>query len=111
MLVREAVANVLKHARATTLEVALEHRGGGIRITIADDGVGFDTAVPAADGHDGLANMQARVDELGGSLTIDSAPGRGTRVAVQLPLSAAAPLPPRLRLWTAAGDSDARRTG
>jgi signal transduction histidine kinase len=115
MLVREAVANVLKHARATTLDVTLEHQGDKLGIVIADDGVGFDTAVPAAAGHDGLANMQARVDELGGSLAIDSAPGRGTRVAVQVPLAAAAPrLPgrPRLRLWTAAdGDSDARRIG
>jgi signal transduction histidine kinase len=106
---------VLKHARATALDVALEHHGDAIRIVIADDGVGFDTAVPAADGHDGLANMQARAAELGGSLAIDSAPGRGTRVAVQVPLAAAAPRSPgrpRLRLWTVAdGDSDARRIG
>jgi signal transduction histidine kinase len=112
MLVREAATNVLKHARATALDVALEHHGDAIRIVIADDGIGFDTAVPAADGHDGLANMRARVDELGGSLAIDSAPGRGTRVAVHVPLAAVAPpARTRLRLWTAAGDSDARRTG
>jgi signal transduction histidine kinase len=113
MLVREAATNVLKHARATSLDVALEHQGDAIRIVIADDGIGFDTAVPAADGHDGLANMRARVDELGGSLAIDSGPGRGTRVAVHVPLAAVAPpARPRLRLRTAADtDHDARRTG
>ena len=115
MLVREAVANVLKHAHAQVLDVSLRFRAGAVEITIADDGVGFDLATRTVDGHDGLANMQARVDELGGSLSIDSAPGRGTRVGVHVPLAAPAPLPsarPRLRLRTADDpDHDARRTG
>jgi signal transduction histidine kinase len=115
MLVREAVANVLKHAHAQVLDVTLRYRVGTVEITIADDGVGFDLATRTVDGHDGLANMQARVDELGGSLSIDSAPGRGTRVGVHVPLAAPAPLPsarPRLRLRTADDpDHDARRTG
>jgi signal transduction histidine kinase len=115
MLVREAVANVLKHARAGVLDVSLRYHAGTVDVVIADDGVGFDHAMPARDGHDGLANMQARMDELGGTLSIDSAPGRGTRVAVHVPLKAPAPLPsakPRLRLRTADDpDHDARRTG
>ena len=115
MLVREATTNVLKHAHATTLGVSLGYRDGMLAITITDDGVGFTPSVPAADGHDGLANMRGRVAELGGSLTIDSAPGRGTRVAVTVPLAARAPLSrnlPRPWLHTAdAFDHDARRTG
>jgi signal transduction histidine kinase/streptogramin lyase len=119
MLVREAVANVLKHAQATALDVAVEHHAAAVRIVIADDGVGFDPSRPAADGHDGLGNMRARLDELGGSLTIDSAPGRGTRVAVQVPLAAAAPRSAgrlRLRPKSAASGTwnepdDARRIG
>jgi signal transduction histidine kinase len=113
MLVREAVANVLKHARATTLDVALQYDGGAIEIAIADDGCGFSPMTPAPEGHDGLANMRTRVDELGGSLSIDSSPGSGTRVAIHVPLPARAHAPsvrPRLRL---AGDThpDERRTG
>jgi len=113
MLVREAVANVLKHARATTLDVSLKCHGNAIDISIADDGSGFAPMAPARDGHDGLANMRARVAELGGSLSIDSSPGCGTRVAIHVPLPAQAHVPivrPRLRL---AGDTDhdARRTG
>lgn len=115
MLVREAVANVLKHAHAQVLDVSLRHRAGAVEVNIADDGVGFDLATRTLDGHDGLANMQARVDELGGALSIDSAPGRGTRVAVHVPLNASAPLPsarPRLRLRRPdEPDHDARRTG
>ena len=113
MLVREAVANVLKHARATTLDVALRYHGGAIDISIADDGCGFSPVEPAHDGRDGLANMRTRVDELGGSLSIDSRLGSGTRVAIHVPLPApthASIVQPRLRL---AGDThpDARRSG
>jgi signal transduction histidine kinase len=93
MILREAVANVFKHARATTLDVSLRHRSEAIDVTIADDGVGFTPASAAPKGHDGLANMRARVAELGGTLAIDSGPGRGTRVHVHLPLSVPAVLP------------------
>jgi hypothetical protein len=93
MILREAVANVLKHARATTLDVSLRHRAGAIDVAIADDGVGFTPAAAAAEGHDGLANMQARVDELGGRLAIDSSPGRGTHVHVRVPVAVPA-VPP-----------------
>ncbi len=93
MILREAVANVFKHARATTLDVSLRHRSEAIDVTIADDGVGFTPTSAAPKGHDGLANMRARVAELGGALAIDSWPGRGTRVHVHVPLAAPAVLP------------------
>lgn len=115
MIVREAVANVLKHARATVLGFSLRCRGGTLDMTIDDDGVGFATTAPAAEGHDGLANMRARVDELGGSLSIHSTQDQGTHVAVQVPLATQAPLPtdrPRVRLRPADDtDHDTRRTG
>jgi signal transduction histidine kinase len=113
MIVREAVANVLKHAHANSLDVSLRCQTSALDITITDDGTGFALTAPEADGHDGLANMQMRADELGGSLTIDSAPGKGTRVAMHVPLTAAArPPSARPRLWPA-GDTqpDPRRTG
>jgi signal transduction histidine kinase/ligand-binding sensor domain-containing protein len=113
MLVREAVANVLKHAHATTLGVSLQYHDNAIEISIADDGCGFTPTEPARDGHDGLANMRTRVDELGGSLSIDSSPGSGTRVAIHVTLPAPTHVPivrPRVRL---SGDTnpDGRRTG
>ena len=113
MIVREAVANVLKHAHANSLDVSLRCQTSALDITITDDGTGFTLTAPEADGHDGLANMQTRADELGGSLTIDSAPGKGTRVAMHVPLTAAArPPSARPRLWPA-GDTqpDPRRIG
>lgn len=110
MLVREAVANVLKHAQATVLEVVIACRNDAIEITIGDDGEGFTPSAPLADGHDGLSNMRARVDELGGSLTIDSSPGMGTRVAIQTPLPAStAGSPPGLRLRLVGDDPAAAR--
>lgn len=118
MLVREAVTNVLKHARAATLTFGLHAREGMLEMTVADDGQGF--ARGSAVGHDadGLANMQARVDELGGTIQIESAPGSGTRVTVRVPLvnderpGFARRGTPQLRLRRedVIGD-DARRTG
>lgn len=91
---REAVNNAIRHARAreVSLKVAIEART--LVIEIADDGVGFDPHQPthiarAAPGL-GLDSMRTRVEALGGTFTLDSAPGRGTRVMFRLPLSAAA---------------------
>ena len=64
----------------------LWERAGTLRFEIADDGVGFDTASTAGAGG-GLANMIDRVAGVGGRLTVDSAPGRGTRVRGSVPLA------------------------
>jgi signal transduction histidine kinase len=58
-------------------------------LTVIDDGVGF-TGTPDGAGHDGLSNMKRRARELGGSLTIQSAPGSGTRIRLDAPLPAGA---------------------
>ncbi|NBX29950.1 hypothetical protein EBR04_05795 [bacterium] len=89
MLVREAVANVLKHARATTLDFSLHVRDGRLEMVIADDGQGFARDHVIGDDQDGLANMQARAEELGGVFEIASTPSRGTRVSVLVPFVAA----------------------
>jgi len=89
MLVREAVANVLKHARATTLDFSLHVRDGRLEMVIADDGQGFARDYVIGDDQDGLANMQARAEELGGVVEIASTPSRGTRVSVRVPFVAA----------------------
>lgn len=82
-----AIANVIQHARATTVVVVLVSDGDRLRFVIADDGVGFDPG-ESEDGHRsdsfGLQATRERVDQLGGVLTIDSEPGTGTTLAVEL---------------------------
>ena len=82
-LLQEALANVLKHAHATGVNVGLAFENGTVRLSVKDDGVGFDTG-GVRPGY-GLENMRYRIDELGGSLSISSAPGEGTGIAVTLP--------------------------
>ena len=78
---QEAFSNIGKHARATRVTVAVDAHGGGASLTVRDDGKGFDSdAVPLE--HMGLRIMRERLDRVGASLTIDSAPGRGTTLSV-----------------------------
>ena len=85
---RELLANVNRHARATTLWVGLVRKGGRIILTIGDDGRGFDPAIVdryVAEGHIGLGSLLARFDAMGGTMEIDSEVGDGTRVTVTSP--------------------------
>jgi ABC-2 type transport system ATP-binding protein len=80
---QEALANVRKHAAARTVAVRLRYAASMIRLEVTDEGVGFDPA--AVNGGYGLAGMRARVDEVGGAVTVRSAPERGTSVTVEVP--------------------------
>jgi signal transduction histidine kinase len=80
---QEALANVRKHAGATTVMITLTMSADGVGISVSDDGTGFEPSA-AASGY-GLAAMRGRVEESGGSVQVDSAPGRGTRVQVLIP--------------------------
>jgi two-component system NarL family sensor kinase len=87
---RELLINVVKHADATHVEISVDRRQDAIVLQIYDDGRGFDLARRAdalAQGHIGLASSVERVESVGGRLEIDSAPGHGTRVRAELPLS------------------------
>ena len=84
-LVREALSNAVRHARAMRIALSLTSDGVTSQLLIVDDGVGFDPTAPIAAGHHGLANMRARAAAIGGELDIRSAPGSGTRVIVDLP--------------------------
>jgi len=84
-VVQEALSNVVKHAQATTARVSATTGDGELRITVADDGRGFDPAVPVSGF--GLQGMGERIELVGGSLSIE--PGDpGTRVEVVLPAQA-----------------------
>jgi signal transduction histidine kinase len=80
---QESLANVRKHAGATQVRITLGIAAGGICIEIRDDGLGFEPQAPASGF--GLAAMRGRVEESGGTVQVDSAPGRGTRVQVLIP--------------------------
>jgi signal transduction histidine kinase len=85
-IAQEALNNVVKHAQASRVALKLENRSGEIILDIQDDGVGFD---PQAEypGHLGLQSMRERATQLGGKLIIESAPGTGTSLRVQIPSS------------------------
>ncbi len=90
-IVQEAVANASKHARTARLEVDLHREAGWLALEVRDYGVGFAAgAEPEADRATcrglGLLGMHERARLLGGSCTIESQPGRGTRIRVRLPL-------------------------
>jgi signal transduction histidine kinase len=88
-VVQEALANVARHADATTVWVRAEWDGPDVVLQVADDGVGFDPPAAreraAATGHLGLRSMAERIQTAGGSLDITSGPGNGTRVVLRLP--------------------------
>ena len=84
---QEALSNALKHAQASEISIRLAAVYHGIRLTITDNGNGFDGI--ATDGRNrgfGLCLMSIAVHEAGGTITIDSSPGNGLRLAVTLPL-------------------------
>jgi signal transduction histidine kinase len=82
-MVQEAVHNSALHASARTVEVVVRREPHRVLFTIRDDGAGFD---PQRVRGLGLLGMEERVRRLGGRLTIDSQPGRGTLVSAELPL-------------------------
>jgi signal transduction histidine kinase len=83
-LTREAMSNVARHADASKVLVNVEDRRDRLRLSIIDDGRGFDTGAEQRPGHHGLTNMHARAESLGGSLTIHS-DDDGTRVVFEMP--------------------------
>jgi signal transduction histidine kinase len=85
---QEALANVRKHARgASRVSVRLEALDGHLLLSIQDDGAGFNLAAPQAEGrHFGLQVMRQRAARIDGRVMVDSSPGKGTRVMVEVPL-------------------------
>ena len=95
-IAQEALNNVLRHAHAQTIRVALHFGLTGVTLAIHDDGVGFimpDKLTELTNaGHFGLMGMRERTDLVGGQLRIKSSPGEGTDVIVQSPYNEYGPL-------------------
>jgi two-component system, NarL family, sensor kinase len=90
-ILQEAILNVRKHAAARAVSVDLvDDAGGGVRLSLRDDGRGFDPGAPAR-GHLGLLTMRERAEACGARLRLRSEPGRGSQVEVVVPPEAIAP--------------------
>ncbi|WP_267487946.1 sensor histidine kinase, partial [Streptomyces sp. DH12] len=98
---QSALANTERHAEAGTADVTLSYLGDHVAVDVVDGGRGFDPdRLPAPDpetGGLGLAAMRARVHALGGTYTLESAPGHGTALAARLPLTPPAETEPEAR--------------
>jgi signal transduction histidine kinase len=88
---QEFLNNALKHAQAQQIKVALEYSAAGVRLSVQDDGRGFEpaAALGAASGHLGLRSLRGRARKLGGQLEIISAPGQGTTARIFVPAAPA----------------------
>ena len=85
-LAREAVSNILRHARARSVQIEVARTETHIVLTVVDDGIGFTMPKRAARGHHGMRNMAERARLVGGRLDMTSAPGSGTRLVVTVPI-------------------------
>ena len=88
LILKEAIRNACRHGRPDNVTLMIERRASRMVITLTDDGVGFDTSEPK-DGQ-GLVSMERRALEMGGTVSIESSPGRGTRIQLEIPLTSRA---------------------
>lgn len=86
-VLQELISNILKHARATEVNLHLTRFDHAVNLMVEDNGIGFDPlAVPSEQAGMGLQNMKSRLSKMGGTLEIDSAIGRGTTVLMDIPV-------------------------
>ena len=89
-IVQEAVTNVLRHAKASKLEVSLKNTESGFDLSITDNGIGFPVSVTMAEAADrrtlGLLGMRERARALRGTMTVRANPYRGTQILAHIPL-------------------------
>jgi len=87
-IVQESLANVRKHAHAQHVYIRLRHTPSSIELYIEDDGIGFDPRQPRHRSRVGLSSIRERAEKLGGTFTLASQPGEGTRILVLIPTRA-----------------------
>jgi two-component system, NarL family, sensor histidine kinase UhpB len=94
-VIQEALTNVVRHARASHVDVVVQCNGRDLALSVSDDGIGFDTAAAQqrvqGGGSLGMLSMEERVTLAGGTFQVDAAPGRGTRISARLPLACPGP--------------------
>lgn len=85
-ILQEALSNARRHSQAHCVQVSFAAEKDLVRMVIQDDGEGFDVTQPAGDGHYGLRFSRERAEGMGGRLSVDSAPGQGTRLTLEVPV-------------------------
>jgi len=83
--IQEGLTNVIKHANATRVDIILKRRGDTLITIVEDNGVGFDPSTPINGDHLGLFGMRERLELFGGGLHLESTPGNGTTLLVEVP--------------------------
>jgi signal transduction histidine kinase len=86
LVVKEAVHNVVKHSHATEVWLRIALEGDRLRVTIEDNGVGFQSS-PRARAGNGLVNMEKRIREIGGDFKLTTQPAKGAAITFTAPLS------------------------
>jgi len=84
LIFKEALHNIARHSGCTEVEIGFHSEKGWLSLSVVDNGEGFNMA-QAHPGH-GLASMKQRAQQLGGHLTVDTAPGRGTAIRLRVPI-------------------------
>ena len=92
-IAQEALHSVVKHSHATAARVELVMENGELRLTVEDNGIGFDTKAARANVSLGLVSMSERARFVDGRLSVESHAGKGTTVAVRVPIKAADDFP------------------
>ena len=93
--IKEAVFNIVKHAKARQIEITLGTRGTEAEVIVADDGIGFDYEMTREEaggsGRFGLFSVRERVQDIGGTFEVDSVRGQGTRILLRIPTTTTTP--------------------
>lgn len=84
-IIQEAMSNTLRHAKAEKMEIRIQRKDQAVKVVIRDDGEGFELDDKKQASY-GLSNMQERVNEIGGSILWITAPGKGTRIEITVPV-------------------------
>jgi signal transduction histidine kinase len=100
---QEAVANAVKHGRAQHVAIELRYAPASVCLTVSDDGQGFVAAQASPTGHFGLLDMRERAQSMGSHLRVESEPGRGARITVEVPVHSADAIDEELKTNTHSG--------
>lgn len=84
-IIQESINNVIKHSKASQLDISIIHDSEGLRVSIEDNGIGFNLIDLEKQQGIGMKNIKARIEFLKGTLDIDSKPGKGTLIAFYIP--------------------------
>jgi signal transduction histidine kinase len=90
-IAQEAVANALKHGRPRQVNIELRYTAKSVCLNVIDDGCGFSANQAAPSGHFGLLDMRERAHSMGSDMGVESEPGRGTRISLEVPLDSTDP--------------------